>query len=162
MSKTRTINFATGNDLLTFDFGTYALIMYFAKDIDPTNAKKMFYATLDEFYYQLAINQSVENLSDNELAVHFNPQELHEVITFIDNAIIPALEKETDLISKYGGMKSFNNLFYQNQDYLIAINIYDGEYYSTDVGQIINLVNGMKSFFQRALDSNEPYFVYPG
>lgn len=161
MARTRAIYFEIDDRDNFIDFGTYALMVYYAKQINAGKAKQLFDATLSEWKYRVEHNLSTENLDGLEdFEAHFVASELQTAISFIANDIIPALNIETkDLIEKYGGRDNFLKLYYINPDYLAALGLNNNEFYDELYGVKVAFKQ-LHDLFEYALSVNTPYEVF--
>jgi hypothetical protein len=162
MGNTRVKYFELDDNIQQFNFGTYALLMYYAKQIDVVNSKLFFDATLTEFEYRIYYNLSIGDISDDDSTAHFDTIDLQNAIAFIENQLIPTLNGESqDLLVKYGGIDNFYNLFYADTGFLenIEIGTEAEEFYDTDPIQIVMMLNSLVVLFQSALSENTAYEV---
>jgi hypothetical protein len=162
MAQARVIFFDIDNESLHWDFGTHALIMYYAKQLNPEKGKTMLNCTLSEFFYRVNYDLPTEDLTYNDDNSHFVKDNIRQVIAFIDTELIPALNSESqDLILNYGGEKAFFDSFYTDMEYLEAIDIYlHNEVYEADPQFLANIMNHLREFLQYALKANRAYSVY--
>ncbi|MBO9674362.1 MAG: hypothetical protein J7577_13020 [Sphingobacteriaceae bacterium] len=162
MGRTRKVEFIYGDIYKDIDFGTYALMMYYAKQLNSTKAEFFFNATLTEYAFRAEHDLSTGDLDGvDDLEAHFIPQEIRDSIIFIDNELIPALNNETlNLIEKYGGRDNFYKLFYTNPGYLIALGLNDDEFYFDIPSSIVAFLGRLKIVFELALNANTPYEVF--
>jgi hypothetical protein len=159
--RTRAIFFESSQKSRTVDFGTYAFILYYAKQVDNLLGKKLFDCTTSEYFYRANYDFPIGNLTDENEYVHFDLTDFQNVISFINASLIPALNCEsTDPISKYGGRDRFFDLFYLNMDYLENISIERNEFYPNDVQTLIFYLDEIKSFLEGALTENQPFKVH--
>ncbi|CAH0288633.1 hypothetical protein SRABI27_03999 [Pedobacter sp. Bi27] len=162
MGRTRKVEFTHGDVYKDVDFGTYALMMYYAKQLNSTKAEIFFNATISEWNYRVEHDLPEGDLDAiDDLEVHFIPKEIRETIIFIDNELIPALNNETlNLIEKYGGRDNFYKLFYTNPGYLIALGLNDDEFYFDIPSSIVAFLGRLKVVLELALNANTPYEVF--
>lgn len=161
MGNTRAKIFELNDQELTFDFGTYALLMYYAKQIDPIKGKKLINATISEWSYRIENGIQLDNITNDNNMVHFIISEINTVISFIDSELIPNLSNEPqNLITKYGGESNFVNLYDNNLDYLKVLCFTKDEFFDGDTHQLIFLLNELKLFFQYAINQNQPFKVF--
>ncbi|MEN0055011.1 MAG: hypothetical protein AAGC65_15160 [Mucilaginibacter sp.] len=159
--RTRLKCFRLNDEELTFSFGTFSLIMYYAKQVDYANGKKMFDATQSEYYYRVNYDLPEGDLTDLDRQAHFVVADVQQVVSFIQNKLIPSLNTEPiGLLEKYGGRDNFYDLFYIDMDFLQAIGIGDNEYYDDSPQDLIAYLNQYKDFLQYALSINQAYKVY--
>ena len=160
MGKTRGFYFSIDELDKVADFGTYALAMYYAKQVNAIKAKYLLEATFSEWKYRVENDlpeDGLEGLEDFES--HFVPSEIKDVISFIENEVIPALNNETqNLIDKYGGRDNFQTLYYTNPDYLICLGFDDDEYYVDNYG-VRGFFIDLKEILSYCLIHNKPYEV---
>jgi hypothetical protein len=161
MGRTRGIYFEIDDQENVIDFGTYALMMYYAKQINANKAKQMFNATLSEWKYRVEYNLPTENLDGLEdFEAHFVPSELQEAISFIANEVIPALNNEPrGLIEKYGGPDNFFKLYYTSPDYLAALGLNNNEFYDELYGVKVAFKQ-LHDLFEYSLSINTPYEIF--
>ena len=157
MGKRRMVFFDLDDQEESIGFGTYALIMYYAKTINETEAKKFFDATLTEYEYRVNYDMSTDGLTPHNDKAHFNEDEIHDVITFIENKLVPALHNEPqDLMEKYVSREHFYGLFYDNRGFLDILGINNDEFYYGSPDQLIFIINKLKVFLQYSLSVNKP------
>lgn len=149
----------TNDDLyLEMDFGTYALMMYYASQVNYAKAEKLFNATLSEWKYRVEHNIDKGDFdSDNDTA-HFVPQEITASITFINNEVIQELTNETneDLIDKYGGQANFETFFCDNNSFLVALGVGD-EVYDESKYALRGNFKALRDILQEAVNRNKPH-----
>jgi hypothetical protein len=161
MGRTRVKIFELNDQELTFDFGTYALLMYYAKQINPIKGKKLINATISEWSYRIENEIPLGNITSDNHEAHFVISEINEVISFIDFELVNSLNSESkNLITKYGGSSNFVNLYETNLDYLKVLAFSDCEFFDGDPSQLILFLNELKQFFQYALSQNQAFRVY--
>lgn len=161
MGRTRVKILELNDQELTFDFGTYALLMYYAKQIDPIKGKKLLYATICEWSYRIENAIPLGNITSDNDEAHFVASEIIEIISFIDSQLVNNLNSESkNLITKYGGNSNFVNLYETNSDYLKVLAFSDSEFFDGDPKQLIFLLNELKQFLQYALSQNQAFRVY--
>lgn len=161
MVRTRVKIFELNDQELTFDFGTYALLMYYAKQIDPIKGKKLINATISEWSYRIEYGIPLANITSDNDEAHFVISEINEVISFIDSELINNLNSESkNLISKYGGNSNFVDLYETNSDYLKVLAFSDIEFFDGNPNQLIFLLNELKFFFQYTISQNKAFRVY--
>ncbi len=162
MGRTRAKYFEIDNIQKVVDFGTYALMMYYTKQLNSTKAKLLFDATLSEWAYRVNYDLPEGGLDgDDDLEAHFVPAEIQEAIAFIDDELIPALNNEQeDLLVKYGGEDHFLELFNASPDYLELLGLNDNELYADMPDYIASFLGRLKEVFEYALSVNKPYIIY--
>jgi hypothetical protein len=150
---------AEANELeLYMEFGTYVLMMYYIAQIDYQKALKLFHATISEWKYRVEYELD-EGMYDSEnYTCHFVPTEIQESIAFIDNQVIPALGNETyeDILVKYGCKANFENIYNDNNTFLIFLGVYDEEYDDSKYALRENF-RRLKNVFQESLNRNIPF-----
>lgn len=161
MGKTRVKIFELNDKELILDFGTYALLMYYAKQIDPIKGRKLINTTISEWSYRIENEIPLVDITNDNYEVHFVISEINEVISFIESELINSLNSESkNLITKYGGNSNFVNLYETNPDYLKVLAFSDSEFFDGDPNQLIFLLNELKQFFQYTLSQNQAFRVY--
>jgi hypothetical protein len=161
MGGTRKIIFCYEDDHIyrEFDFGTYVLMLYYAKQVNYEKAKLLYYATLPEYRYREIYKLPTGLLTDEDFECHFDISEFKQVVAFIENDLIPELNNEEhDLIEKYGGRDGFYNRFNKDSGFIQA-NIYD-EYYESDPLLIAGMLEILKELLSNAIFTNKPYEVF--
>ena len=146
---------------MEISFGTYVLMLYYAGQLNYQKAKLLYHATLSEYRYRINYDLPLGNLTDDDDGCHFDVTEFQQVIAFIENELIPELNKENqDLIEKYGGEDGFYNKFNQNSGFIEA-SIYD-EYYDSDPWEVAAVLTAFKSLLSNAILTNRLYrcFIY--
>ena len=161
MEETRAIYFEYDNNIELISFGSFALCMYYATQLNIEKAKKMLEATMSEWNFRVEYDLSKEDLtSDNENA-HFVVSEIQETIIFLENEVIPSLINETqDLLFKYGGKSNFVNLYYNSVEYLKFNGINQNEYYDSDNKTLAHYMTRLKMILQHSISTNRPCIVY--
>lgn len=161
MAENRAVIFNLEDKELIINWGSYALILYYATQLDQLKAKVLYDITITEYWYRIIYNQPLEGWEKDNFAAHFNATKLSESIDFIQNTLIPALSLENqDLINKYGGEQSFYNLFNNsNIDFFEFIGITSHESYD-DLSEIIFLLNLLSNTFQESIIKGKPFNRY--
>jgi len=160
MAKTRVINFDLDDKYVYFDFGTYALMMYYAKQVDSANGKLLFDATSSEYWYRIDYELDTNGISNDDDTAHFEILELQQVVTFIDSSITKALSNEPqDLLVKYGGVKKFYDLFYSEVGFLGNISIDMDEFYDDNPINICYKFSRLNDLIKYAISINQAYTV---
>lgn len=161
MSKWRAIYFELDDRNQHFDFGTYALLMYYAKSVNSRLAKKFLDSTFSEYEYRIIYDLSVDTLDEESRTAHFIASEIQEIIEFLEQELIPSLENESrNLFEKYGSKENFYELFYSNVEFLDPLGIYHDECYNDEPKGLIFLIKILIRFMQSALSLNIPYSVF--
>lgn len=161
MGKTRVKIFELNDKELILDFGTYALLMYYAKQIDPIKGRKLINTTISEWSYRIENEIPLADITNDNYEVHFVISEINEVISFIESELINSLNSEsTNLITKYGGNSNFVSLYETSPDYLKVLAFSESEFFDGDPNQLIFLLNELKQFFQYTLSQNQAFRVY--
>jgi len=157
----RAIIFDLNDKDLTIDFGTYALIMYYAKQLNQSKAMKLFDATSTEYRFRIRYKLPTAGLTDDDYDAHFISSEIMESFMFIDNELIPNLNSETeDLLKKYGGKSGFLAKYYNSPGFLSALGLEEDEFYNDSPQDIIHYLMLLKEFMQYAIGENKAYQVY--
>lgn len=157
----RAIIFDLNDKDLTIDFGTYALIMYYAKQVNQSKAMKLFNATLTEYRFRIRYNLPTNGINDEDYDAHFDVSEIMESFIFIDNELIPNLDSEReDLLKKYGGNSGFLAKYYNSPGFLSALGLEDNEFYNDSPQDLIHYLVLIKDFMQYAIGENKAYQVY--
>lgn len=163
MGRRRATYFLFEDMCLFIDFGSYALAMYYAKQLNREKGKKLFDATISEYWYRCYYDLPRDNYTSENDEAHFVITDLEEVIAFMDNELLPALNDESeDIINQYGGLDNFIELFYSNTNgtYLEEIGLYHHEYYESDGPALAFELEKIKDLFSHCLSLKEPYRVY--
>ncbi|WP_342644717.1 hypothetical protein [Mucilaginibacter sp. CSA2-8R] len=139
-----------------FQFGAYALTLFYAKQIDESKAEELFNTTLTEYCYRLYHNLSTEGYDSDDESVHFDASEIMRVIAFIDEQVVPALDAETiPLIEKYGGVKLFQTNFDNEEGFLGHLSIFEDEVYNDDPESLIYNLERFKALLQQSVDTGQ-------
>jgi hypothetical protein len=161
MGRSRAKFFEYNNEEIHFDFGTYSLFMYYASQLNTVKAKKLMDATISEWKYRVEYELPEGGLTSDDEEAHFVPLEIQEVITFLENELIPALNNETqDLLVQYGGKSSFINLYYNGAEYLKFLGISEDEFFESDGKSLAFYLNRLKIILQFSLSANQPFLTY--
>lgn len=147
---------------LEINFGTYCIMMYYAAQVNPIRAKKLFDASMSESVYRLEYELDDDGLSLDNWEAHYVYTDIQDIVPFINNEVIPALTAEPYdevLDDKYGGKNNFRNIYYQSEDYLVFFGVdpdelFDGNKYSM-LGEFDRLID----FFQVVIQKNKVYEV---
>ncbi len=139
-----------------FQFGAYALILFYAKQIDESKAEELFNTTLNEFYYRLYNNLSTEGYDSDDDSAHFDVSEIRRVIAFLDEQVIPAIDAETTLLTeKYGGVKRFERSFGNGGGFLKRLSVSEHEVYNDYPPALIDNLEGFKALLQQSADTGK-------
>ncbi len=150
-----------GSEEFAIDFGSYALTMYYAKQLNPVLGKFFFDATISEYHYRVNYELPRGNYSDEDNHAHFVLNDLQEVILFLENQLLPSLNNENiNLIVQYGGINNFIELFYTSPEYLNYIGIDEDEYFEGDGPQLAFQLEDLKNLFQNSLLNGQPYDTF--
>lgn len=104
---------------------------------------------------------TTEGLSPIDEVAHFDVHEINDVLHFIENELIPQLQREPqDLLKKYINHTHFLNLFYEDMDYLEALGLGDDEIYFDSTRQLIFTLRRLMSILQYSLAINHPCLVW--
>lgn len=161
MGKTRSIYFEYNNTEEHISFGTFSLCMYYAAQLNTVKAKKLMEATISEWSFRVEYDLPEGNLTSDDEEAHFVPLEIQEVITFLEDDLIPALNNETqDLLEQYGGKSSFVNLYYDGAEFLKFNGISENEFFDSDGETLSHYMNRLKIILQYSLSTNQPCVVY--
>lgn len=156
----RIITFKLNNSTEFFDFGTYALINYYAKQLSLLSSKKLLEAGLTEYEYRWEYELPLDGFTPDDEIAHFVPSDVEDVVVFLENELIPALNNEVkNLIEIYGGKKSFVKLFYTNPEHLAFLGISEDDFFEGDGEQLSFQLSSFKVFLQSALASDTAYSV---
>jgi hypothetical protein len=159
----RAVYFSLNEKEFLYDFGTYALILYYSMQINRSTTEKLFDATQSEFYYRIHHQLPEDNYTDENESAHFVVTDIVDIVQYIENELIPTLANETeDLITKYGGEENFCKLF-NNDEYLpnrIGIDFGDDEFYCGECFDLISDLRKLTDIFQYSLLLNQPLNVY--
>jgi hypothetical protein len=161
MARARGLTLESSETDLVIDFGTFALILYYARQIDRVAAKKMFDAISSEYRYRMNYDLPLDGLTIDDEEAHFNRNDIKDVVAFIEKELIPPLSIEQQpLLEKYNGKENFHKLFYTDMDFLAGIGIEKNEFYYDSPNSLIHYLNKIKHMLQCALTIDEPYVVY--
>lgn len=161
MGKTRSIYFEYNNKQEHISFGTFSLCMYYATQLNVTKAKKLLEATISEWSFRVEYELPKGGLTSDDEEAHFDPLEIQEAITFLEDDLIPALNNETqDLLVQYGGKSSFVNLYYDGPNFLKFNGISENEFFDSDGETLSHYMNRLKIILQYSLSQNQPCIVY--
>jgi hypothetical protein len=161
MGKTRAKYFEYNNTQEHISFGTFSLCMYYAAQLNTVKAKKLMEATISEWKYRAEYELSEGGLTSDDEEAHFVPSEIQEVIIFLENDLIPALNNETqDLLVQYGGKSSFINLYYNSVEYLKFNGISEDEFFDSDGETLSHYMSRLKIILQYSLSVNQPCITY--
>lgn len=161
MKRTRSIYFENNNEEEHISFGSFAICMYYATQLNASKAKKFFDATISEWKYRAEYELPVGSLSSDDTEAHFIVSEVQEVVTFLENDVIPALNAETqDVLVQYGGKSNFINLYYNDAAFLKFNGISEDEFFDGDGETLADYMNRLKLILQYSLSVNQACNVY--
>lgn len=163
MGRSRAIFFECDNEDhdIHFDFGTFALCMYYAVQLNVDKAKKLFDATISEWKYRVEYELPIGNLISENYEAHFIPSEIEETITFLENDLIPALNNEIpNLLIQYGGISNFLDLYYNSAPFLGFNGVFENEVFDGDGKSLAHYMNLLKIILQYSLSVNKPCDVH--
>ncbi|MBE9582984.1 hypothetical protein IM792_00845 [Mucilaginibacter sp. JRF] len=143
------------------DFGTYGLIMYYAKSQDLILAEKLFNATQPEFLYRRERDLSTTGIEYDDPIGHFNPNDLVQVVYFIDNVLCPALNREEKpILEMYDGKQKFLDLYDSETGFLSEICLYDSDAFQDRPGMMEATCMNLNELFKESLHTNTPLKIY--
>lgn len=149
------------------DLGSIAALIFYADNLNPVMGEKMMNSTLSEYNYRFEKNLPRGNYTTYNSSAHYGPDHMEELIHFIDNQLIPALQNSLQhrdiLIDMYGGIQNFLNLYYDGPEYLGYIGINESDIIEGYTGYIPNLMQKtleLKNFYQRVKVLNKTYQVF--
>lgn len=143
-----------------FDFGTYALIMYYSKQLNEASTKKFLEATLTEYEYRVGYDLEEGNYTNDNKESHFITSEIQQVISFLGDELIPSLNNETtNLVTQYRGVKNFINKYYNNPGYLSFLGVTKDDFFEGSGEQLAYQLNYFKTFLEYAISINRPYSI---
>jgi hypothetical protein len=161
MGRTRSIYFEYNYTEEHISFGTFALCMYYASQLNTVKTKKLMEATISEWSFRVEYELPKGGLTSDDEEAHFVSSEIQEVITFLENDLIPALNNETqDLLEQYDGKSNFINLYYNNAEFLKFNGISENEFFDSDGETLAHYMNRLKIILQYYLSENEPFITY--
>jgi hypothetical protein len=161
MKKTRSIYFENNNEEEHISFGSFAICMYYAVQLNAAKAKKLFDATISEWKYRAEYELSTGSLTPDHTEAHFTVSEVQEVVSFLENDVVPALNAETqDILAQYGGKSNFINLYYNNAEFLKFNGISENDFFDSDGETLAHYMNRLKLILQYSLSVNQACDVY--
>lgn len=161
MGRTRAKYFIYDDEEYHMDFGTFSLCMYYAAQLNVVKAKKLFDATMSEWKFRVEYELPKGGLTSDDEEAHFVPLEIQEVITFLENDLIPALNNEIqDLLDQYGGKSNFINLYYNNAEFLKFNGIDENEFFDSDGKTLADCMNYIKIILQYSFTANQSFITY--
>jgi hypothetical protein len=161
MGKRRAIYFEYNNEEEHISFGTFSLCMYYATQLNINKAKKLFDATMSEWSFRINYDLPQNGLTSIDDNAHFISSEIQEVIIFLEDDLVPALNNETqDLLVQYGGKSNFINIYYNNAEFLKFNGIDENEFFDSDGETLAHYMNRLKIILQYSLIANQPFLTY--
>ena len=162
MRRTRAKKIYLGDEEVILDFGTYAILMYYALMLNSTKGKKLFDATMSEWAYKVNYELDLNEITDSDINAHFVISEIQEAITFIEEELINALRSETqNLLIKYGGRSNFQKIVNSNDGIIGFLGLDNEEFYIDKPTYLIEIAHKLKDFLHMAVTLNMPYEVIP-
>jgi hypothetical protein len=159
--RKRAINFNLDHYSFFFDFGTYALMIYYAEQIDHSEAINLLDLTTSEHFYRAEYDLLNDKLTDDDDEAHFDRKSIQDVVAFIDSQVIPSLKQEEyNLIDKYKGRENFYHLFNNAPDLSNRLGINEDDYYMDHRLSVPYHFIRLRDLFQYSLSVNQPFKVY--
>ncbi|KOS04788.1 hypothetical protein AM493_01060 [Flavobacterium akiainvivens] len=154
----RIILLELGDEEIYFDFGTYGIMMFYAKQINSQKGKKLFDSLLSEYSYRVMYDLPLGNITYHNYLAHFVVSEIQEVINFLNDDVIISLNNENlNLLDQYGGVHSFIDMYYLDAGYLENLGLTSDEHFNGSISFLIQQFENLISFYEYALLSNETY-----
>ncbi|QQV01267.1 MULTISPECIES: hypothetical protein [Chryseobacterium] len=149
------------------DFGSIAALIFYANTLNISMGEKMIYACLSEASYRYEKDIPQGSYTSDNYSAHYGVNEMQELISFINNQLIPSLQNESqnkDMIyDVYGGKFSFIDSYYNGPEYLGYLGINEDDIVEGYTGYIPNMLQKvleLRDFYQRVKDLNQPYEIY--
>jgi hypothetical protein len=148
------------------DFGSVAVLMFYANSINPEMAENMIYSLLSEYDYRMEKELPVEDYTYDNFSGHGSMEEINEIIQFINNRLLPSLKNESkdlDLVFDiFGDAERFMDIYYDVL-HLGIIGIAENDLLEGYAGYIPNLFDKavlLRDFYKRVIDMDKGYKVY--
>ncbi len=162
--ETDTIVENGGEDLLIYS-PTYTMLIYYACKLNASNGKLLYALTSNQYTYYRLYSLSTTNVVLDEDKAYFDATLYQNLIDFINNQLIPQLNNESnDLLEKYGGYDSFENLMI-NETQFTFINSFlwdeddvDSVFYFAPE-DMVSILNQLVVILQMGIIKGAPHFI---
>lgn len=144
------------------NFDNYGAILYYAYSVNKDLALELYKAMVSEYYYKLETGMPLEGLTDEDSNVYLPLNDLPQVVTFINNQVLPSLETlplDLDLTTIWNIGNSLEAFLMNQGSFFEYFNIDDIEQDGYTVQYFIGSFKQLNAFFQDVVDQNVIYMV---
>lgn len=144
------------------NFDSYGAILYYAYSVNKDLALELYKAMVSEYYYKLETGMSLEGLTEEYSNVYLPLNDLPQVITFINDQVLPSLQPlplDLDLITTWNIGNSLEAFLMNQGSFFEYFNIDDIEQDGYTVQYFIGSFRQLNAFFQEVVDQNVIYMV---
>lgn len=144
------------------NFDNYGVILYYAYSVNKVLAFELYKAMVSEYYYKLETGMPLEGLTDEDSNVYLPLKDLPQVITFINDQVLPSLQPlplELDLITTWNIGNSLDAFLMNQGSFFEYFSIDDIDHDGYTVKYFIGTFKQLNAFFQEVVDQNVIYKV---
>ncbi|UPZ13681.1 hypothetical protein [Flavobacterium humidisoli] len=144
------------------NFDDYGAILYYAYTVNKDLAFELYKAMVSEYYFKLETDMPLEGLTEEDSNVYLPLNDLPQVITFINNQVLPSLQLldlELDLTTTWNIGSSLDAFLMNQGSFFEYFSIDDIEQDGYTVEYFIRVFNKLNTFFQEVVDQNVIYMV---
>lgn len=144
------------------NYDDYGAILYYAYTVNQNLAFQLYKAMVSEYSYKSEYDIPLGSLTDADEDVYLPLSELSEVISFINNQVIPALNAfpvDLDLSITWNIGNSLEAFLMNQGSFFEKFAIDDIEQDGYTVSYFIAVFNQLKDFFQDVINQNVIYKV---
>lgn len=144
------------------NFDNYGAILYYAYTVNQNLALELYKAMVSEYYYKLETDTPLGGLTDANTDAYISINNLPQIISFINNQILPSLHLlplNLDLAIEWNIGNSFEAFLSKQGSFFNYFNIDDEEQEGYTVKYFIDVYTQLKDFFNDVLNQNVMYKV---
>lgn len=147
---------------LGINFDDYGILLYFAFTISNEKAKRLYEATLSEYYFRLENEIPLEGLSEIDFQSHASSSSLLQVVEFIKDDILPNLEglsPTLDFTNTWEVGGSLDRFLISQGSFFLNFHVDDVDIDGFNPPYLIELFNRLLSIFEESIINDSYYFV---
>jgi hypothetical protein len=144
------------------NFDDYGAILYYAYTVNKSLSLELYKSMVSEYSYKEKTGIPINQLTVSYSNVYISLNDLPEVITFINNQILPSLQLlplNLDLSKTWNIGNSFEAFLMRQGSFFDYFNIDDIEQDGYTVEYFIAVFNKLRNFFQEVVNQNVIYKV---
>jgi hypothetical protein len=148
---------------------SYGVLLYYCYLIDSIKAEKLYKATTSTFIYEISndLPTTFEDQGDEGDWAYLPLIELSEVVNFINNEVLVALQQDIDegkgndiLVDNWGGGANFSDFLWEDVGaFFTQIEVESDESMNEDTNMLFAMMNDLRDFLQTAVDTNNQYYA---